>query len=847
MPRRLAEALVAGAALLGIARLGADPTITRRPVLDQIRVPHPYYYREMYLPQVTSGPDAAAWSPDGHELVYAMQGTLWRQTVGSTVAQQLTDGPGYDHQPDWSPDGRFVAYASYTGDAIELRLLELATGRSWPLTAGGFVDVEPRWSPDGTRIAFVSTRLGGRFLIHVLTVGRDGAPGEIARLTDEHESDLPRYYYDRRDHALSPAWSPDGSEIVFVGNRGHAWGSGGLWRMKAQPGAVAREIRDEETNWKARPDWSRDGRRIVYSSYAGRNWNQLWVTTADGANPFPLGYGDFDATNPRWSPDGSRIAFVSNETGDTSLWVQTVPGGARTHVEALERRTLRPTGTLVVEALDASGAAVPVRVSVTGSDGRGFVPDDAWRHADDSFVRGEQRFEYSYFHAPGRAALVVPAGTYDVEILHGLEFRPFRQRVAVTIGATARVRATLERLADLRADGYWSGDLHVHMNYGGHYRNTPAHLAFQAEAEDLAVVESLIVNKEQRVPDVTAFGRGRPDPASTPRVLVVHGQEFHTSVWGHLGLLGLSDHLLLPGYAGYAATAAASLEPTNADVADLAHDQGAIVGYVHPFDADPDPSDRAHPLTDELPVDVALGKVDYYEALGFEDDHFATARVWYRLLDCGFRLPAGAGTDAMADYASLRGPLGMNRVYARTGAFPDHARWLDALRRGRSFVTNGPLPQLAVEGREPGDEVSLPAGGGTVDAHVTLRSIVPIDHLELVANGQVVARVPITDGITADAHVPVPIAASGWILLRAYADRSRHPVLDLYPYATTSPVYVTVGGRPVRSRADAGFFVAWIRRIEEVAAAHPGYNTAAEREAVLATLASGRAVFESRR
>ena len=59
---------------------------------------------------------------------------------------------------------------------------------------------------------------------------------------------------------------------------------------------------------------------------------------------------------------------------------------------------------------------------------------------------------------------------------------------------------------------------------------------------------------------------------------------------------------------------------------------------------------------------MALGKVDYIEVLGFSD-HKSTARVWYRLLNCGFRLPTAAGTDAMANFSSLRGPVGLNRVY----------------------------------------------------------------------------------------------------------------------------------------------------------------------------------------
>ena len=122
----------------------------REPVLKQVGVPHAYYWREMYVPQVTSGPSAATWSPDGTELIYSMQGSLWRQRIGTRVAQQITaEGGGYDYQPDWSPDGRFVVFARYARDAIELHLLELATGAVRPLTSNGGVNVEPRWSWDG--------------------------------------------------------------------------------------------------------------------------------------------------------------------------------------------------------------------------------------------------------------------------------------------------------------------------------------------------------------------------------------------------------------------------------------------------------------------------------------------------------------------------------------------------------------------------------------------------------------------------------------------------------------------------------------------------------------------------
>ena len=216
--------------------------------------------------------------------------------------------------------------------------------------------------------------------------------------------------------------------------------------------------------------------------------------------------------------------------------------------------------------------------------------------------------------------------------------------------------------------------MHVHMNYGGAYVNDPARLRAQAEAEDLHVVEDLIVNKEQRIPDIARFSPDL-DPVSTATTLVKHDEEYHTSWWGHTGHLGLKEHLILPIYAGYANTPAWSLFPDNSTIIDLAHAQGGISGYVHPLDPPaPDPA-GADPLTYALPVDVALGKADYIEVVGFSD-HQTTAGVWYRLLNAGFRLPTGSGTDAMANYASLRGPVGMNRVFARSGAKLDYRAWL---------------------------------------------------------------------------------------------------------------------------------------------------------------------------
>ena len=461
-------------------------------------------------------------------------------------------------------------------------------------------------------------------------------------------------------------------------------------------------------------------------------------------------------------------------------------------------------------------------------------------------MRGEQRFEYGYFHSDGRDTLTVPAGRIAVEVWRGPEYRVVRRELDVRAGGAPSVRLALPRLADLSRRGWWGGDLHVHMNYGGAYRNTPERLSLQARAEGLHVVENLIVNKEQRVPDI-GYWRPEPDPVSTSDFILAHGQEFHTGFWGHIGLVGLREHYLLPDYAGYPRTALESLYPTNTVVADLGRAQGALVGYVHPFDFAPDLSRLQGGVPYELPVGVALGKVDYLEVMGYST-HLETSDIWYRLLNCGFRIPAGAGTDAFPNFASLRGPPGLVRVYARVPGRFTHRAWLDAVKAGRTFVTNAPLLEFSLGAHQIGDEVRLGPGSHTVRARVAMRSPVPIDHLEVIGNRRVVATIPLRgDRTSIDTTIVLPVAESGWFVLRARADRPRLPVLDLHPFASTSPIYVQVGDTPIRSREDAEYFLTWLDRLEAGIRAHTGWNTAAERDEALQTLVAARAEFVRRR
>ena len=707
-------------------------------MLNQVQLPHSYYWRELYIPQLTTGPSSAAFMPDGYGLVYSMAGSLWQQQIGADEAVELTHADAaYDYQPDVAPNGGGVVFSRYDGRSIELWWLDLESRREQPLTQNGGVNVEPRLSPDGRQLVCVSTAGTGHFDLKIADLTPAGLANE-RYLVAPRESAIDRYYYSTHDHAINPSWSPDGQRVWFVSNAEIPWGTGTICSIAVadagQPDKSDCSNRHRlETSWAARPEIGPDGKRILFSNYHGGQWHQLWLTTTDDAAPLQLTYGEFDRRNARWSPDGKRIAYISNENGNTALL----------RAAGLRRRAHRGRGA------DPARPA-PERGRDDHGDRRRGPPDRRARR-----------------RAGRRPPLACAARRLDA-CRRGL--RPRRSIRASRIISTAsrpaasncrRARRRSRRRADSGACTPWaransppaesaavtipladhdlpadfgrflSADLHVHMNYGGHYRNTPERLLAQQEAEDLDVVHNLIVNKEERIPDIGYF-RTDADPASGRRILL-HAQEYHTSFWGHLGLLHLSDHYLLPDYTSYRHTALASPWPHNGEISDLAHAQGALVGYVHIADFPIDPPNEKT-LSYQLPADVAQGKVDYLEVMGFSDHHI-TAGIWYRLLNLGFRVPAGAGTDAMANYASLRGPVGLVRVFLDTRGERTPAALRDALKEGRSFVSNGPLLGLTIDGRGPGGVL---AAGGKRPVRVAMRSPVPVDHLELVQNGRVI-------------------------------------------------------------------------------------------------------------
>src|SRR5262249_27603225 len=140
--------------------------------------------------------------------------------------------------------------------------------------------------------------------------------------------------------------------------------------------------------------------------------------------------------------------------------------------------------------------------------------------------------------------------------------------------------------------------------------------------------------------------------------------------------------------------------------------------------------------------------------------------------------------------------LGHPRTYARLEAGQEfsYKNWVEAVRAGRTFVTNGPMLFLTVNAQDPGGVIDLPAGTTPVPVRAEARSLAPSDHLEVVANGRVVGRVDATgDPASALLDADVPLPEGGWLVARCWGPYD--DAMEQWTAAQTSPVYVRSEGR----------------------------------------------------
>jgi hypothetical protein len=448
----------------------------------------------------------------------------------------------------------------------------------------------------------------------------------------------------------------------------------------------------------------------------------------------------------------------------------------------------------------ATGQPTPVRVRFASPGGETFAPFGrlaeftTGRHQQ---VGGNVLLDTKpYAYIDGTCEVRLPAGPLVIDLAKGPEYTPQHLELSLTPGKLA-LRFALQRWINLRQEGWYSGDTRAH--------SLPPHAALlEAAAEDLAVVNLLAAECQlpgperktyRAIPNILAFSGQYPALEMPGHMVVVNTYNSHP-VLGSLGLLNCHRPVFPLRFGG-----PEGLDDwTLADWCDQCHRKGGLVVWTGAGQGG-----RDFALGEPL-ANLILGKIDALEISCSEGSPFDVLPAWYALLNCGFRVPlvGGSGKDSN-DIA-----LGAMQIYARLqpGEEFTYRNWIEAIRAGRTFVTNAPLLHFTVVGHDPGAVVSLPTAKQAIRVHAEARSAVPFDRLELLASGIVVAAAD-ASGSPASAvlEVDLPVATSGWLAARCRgAQQLIYGPAPQRLFAHTSPVYVQVEARP--QRADAATVVA---------------------------------------
>jgi hypothetical protein len=531
---------------------------------------------------------------------------------------------------------------------------------------------------------------------------------------------------------------------------------------------------------------------------------------------------------------GQRAAVIGFSVGQGSQDI-----GFRNDVEIVFKA--RPSHPVTVRVKDEHGKPTTAGFLIRDELDR-IYPNVSKRLAPDFF------FQPQVYRTDGDT-IHLPPGTFTMTVTRGPEYREQKRRI--TIDGPQQLEFRLERWIDPPAEGWYSGDHHIHSAGCSHYDNptegvTPEAMWPQIAGEALSLASVLIWGPSYYYQK--QFFTGEDHPLSTPDRIMRYDVEvsgFPSSHAGHVVLLGLRDQ----DYPG-----AKRLEdwPTwTLPILRWAKAQGAVVGFAHSgWGLEVKGSELPNyeiPAFDGIGANEYIVDVTHPDAVDFistgDTPSIWELNIWYHTLNVGFRTRISGETDFPCITDDR---VGQSRSYARVVGPLTYRKWIDAVQAGRNYVSDGRshLFDFTVEGVEAGTGGSEVELDGPRRVKVSLRAGARLDEtpneavrrrrydetpywdlerarigdtrevpVEIVVNGRVAATQRLlADGTVRTLTFDVAIDRSSWLAAR------------VLPSSHTNPVFAMVGGQPVRaSRRSAEWCLAavnqcWTQKARQIRA-----------------------------
>ena len=469
---------------------------------------------------------------------------------------------------------------------------------------------------------------------------------------------------------------------------------------------------------------------------------------------------------------------------------------------------------------------------------------------------GQIKSRRNFFHTPGDTLLTLPPGEFKISLSRGMEYTPVSDKWVVP-DLDDRTPYTLEiplkRWIHMKEVGWFSCDNEVHAEES----LDPRGIYTVQLGEDLNILNLTALGEGLRTWDYQ-FWRDDPFPFSRPFYPMVIGEEWRSGAWqNHMIVMGHSRRLSTYGN-GFFHIKDCPIKysyPPAIDACDEVHALGGIVMPCHPYqtykpwtETMSNPTERYAAY--ELPVDIALGKVDGMSVYTFNQADKWNRYVWYKLLNCGFRVAPFAGTDVITFRAVDLPNRSWGAIPGRVRSYTyipnqkddlDFREWMRESVKGRSFVSSGAMVFLTVNGEIPGAELSLQStdGSSNVTVQADARWMGGITSISVIVNGEIVFTEYYGGKTQAVLNKNIQLTRSSWLAIKV----DGLPVDVFNGCAHTAPVYVSLDNTPIHSQVDASYFVNWIDRHITLLDSTSHFDTVEHKKRTFALYREGQEIY----
>lgn len=343
-PKLLWLAIVLGVAFTGAIGFAVYQNNFRKPETKPVLIA-----KVVPFSGLTGREDMPAFSPDGKQMAFSWNGgdsekdlDVYVKIIGAGEPVRLTTGANDEIYPTFSPDNRQIAFVRSFPSRSEVFLVPALGGAERKICELNSEWTSVSFSPDGQTLAVVDSISAGKqsgiFLVNLQT-------GERRQLTAPPES--------FRDN--TPRFSPDGASLAFLRNFGESVRE--VFTVQTSDGErEERQLTFDKSGIRSLA-WSADGKRIVFVSFRAGNQSNLWQIPASGGEPEIIATSGKNITNLAVSPDGRTIAFT-DESNDSNIWKIAPDAPARKFIHSTRADhspQFSPDGSRVVFVSDRTG------------------------------------------------------------------------------------------------------------------------------------------------------------------------------------------------------------------------------------------------------------------------------------------------------------------------------------------------------------------------------------------------------------------------------------------------------------------------------------------------------------